>query len=50
VLSESWARRLEEVFQAELCQSHQYLPSHADSVPLTRRLAIAACRTLAPIL
>ncbi|MBI5445205.1 MAG: cardiolipin synthase [Deltaproteobacteria bacterium] len=50
VLSESWAHRLEEVFQAELFQSHQYTRSHAAAAPLVRRLTIAACRTLAPIL
>ncbi|MDT9146079.1 hypothetical protein RSW78_25985, partial [Escherichia coli] len=50
VLSSSWAGKLEELFQAELVQSHRYAPSHAASAPLHRKLTIAACRTLAPIL
>jgi cardiolipin synthase len=50
VLSATWAERLEALFQAELVQSHRYTKAHAAAAPLHRRLAIAACRTLAPIL
>lgn len=50
VFSPSLARRLEEIFERDLLQSSPYTRAHVDATPLRRRLAVAACRLLAPVL
>lgn len=44
------ARELEEIFQKDLLRSSPFTRSHVDAAPLHRRLTVAACRLLAPVL
>ncbi len=44
------AAELEEIFEGDLLRSSPFTRSHVDAAPLHRRLTVAACRLLAPVL
>ncbi|MHB8763081.1 MAG: cardiolipin synthase [Deferrisomatales bacterium] len=50
VLSPTLTRELEEIVGRDLHHSSPYTRSHVDSTPLHRRITVAACRLLAPVL
>jgi len=50
VLSPTLVTRLEAIFQRDLSHSTPFTRAHVDSASLLHRLAVAACRLLAPIL
>ena len=50
VLSPTWTRSLEAIFEKDLVQSTPITRSHLEVAPIHRRLTVALCRMLAPVL